>query len=410
MESYPNGKPKVRGTYAGGEKTGPWSTYYESGKLAETTTYRKGVPEGPHQWNAPEGKAGVRATYRGGGFAGVVTVLDERGGAARQPRYPRTLAEVREACRTLYPRELKPPKFAQDPVLTPPYKAGALAPETLDEALKLVKLYRYLSGSPWRELALDPLACSKAQHGAVLLNRIGDGTHFPEKPADMDEAFFKLAFAGCNEGNLSRNQRTFTDSLRSLMADESPANIGKVAHRQWLLWPGLQRTGFGFAGTFYAVHVNEKKQRVVKFGSIAYPGEGYYPRQLVEPNYPWSVHVPYTKDTQPPNAGSVKLRVTRLDERFQPAGGVSTTLVNVDANPSFQWAVIIFQPDWKELGAGKYWVEVFGLKNPKGQPWPLAYVVDLVDVAEIPAPPAATGPAPGRARRIIRTAPAERPQ
>jgi hypothetical protein len=89
----------------------------------------------------------------------------------------------------------------------------------------------------------------------------------------------------------------------------------------------------------------------------------------------------------------------------EAAADVPASLVNVDANESFQWAVIIFQPDWKGL-VGKYWVEVHGLKNPKGQPSPRAYVVDLVDVAEIPAPPAPS-PTTGRIRRVIPTAPAE---
>jgi hypothetical protein len=272
-------------------------------------------------------------------------------------------------------------------VIEPPYKAGGLAPQTLEEAVKMVRLYRYLSGVPWQNVQVDPKACIKAQHGAVLLNKVGSLTHTPSKPPEVSDAFFAQAYAGCNESNLSKGRPDVIAALRGQMDDSDGSNIGKVGHRQWLLYPGLQRVGFGFAGDYCSVHVNEKKPRAVKFDFIAFPGEGYYPVQLIEQHYAWSVHVSYAKGDDAPAPGALKARVIRLDEHFQPVGDVPTIVVSVDVNEWLGWAVIIMKPEWKEFGPGKYWVEVFGLKGQKGKPRALAYVVDLVEVPEIPPHP-----------------------
>lgn len=391
-EFHPDGKPRVRGTYTAGQKSGAWTTLDELGKPVETANYRKGALEGPFAANVAGSKAGYKATYRQGQLAGPVTVLDDKGRVVHTVKYPRPLAEVRGAWDKLYPKEVKPPKYTADPVLEPPYKAGTIAPESLEEALKVVKLYRYLSGVPFQNLSLDPSANEKAQHGAVLLTKIGSLTHTPSKPGDMDEAFFKLGHAGCNQSNLHQGQDSLISGIRGFMDDSDEGNVKVLGHRQWVLKPGLAKTGFGSAKGFTAMHVVDGSRDVPNFDYIAFPGEGFYPLQLVEKHYAWSVHFHAAK-VQVPAAEAMKITVTRLDGHYQPGKQSEAGIVSVVAAADKGWNMIVFRPKIEAVEAGRFWVEITGLKVGRGAAPPLGYIVELLDMT--PPPAATEAGAPG---------------
>ena len=379
-EFFKTGKLRVRGGYTAGQKSGGWLTYDEAGKLKESAAFdRNGVQEGPYAWYAPDGKASYKATFRQGGFAGAVTVSDEKGKPVRVANYPRAIGEIRQNWAALYPKALIEPKFLEPFSGAPPYKPGKIAQENLDQALRLAKLYRYLSGVPWQHLSLNPAATLKAQHGAVLLTKIGSLTHTPSKPDDMDEAFFKLAYAGCNESNLHMGQAHITDGVRGFMDDSDPSNIAGMGHRRWVLKPGLKRVGFGFAGGFAAMHIIDKSDDVPAYQYVAFPGEGYYPRLMVEPHFAWSVHF-HPSRMKVPDAGELKARIVRLDERFQPTGEVPAEVVSVIREERQGWNVVVFKPEFKSVEVGKYWVDIAGLKAARGNAVPFGYMVELVEM------------------------------
>ena len=290
----------------------------------------------------------------------------------------------------LYPKEYKDPKFAVGPGLTAPYKAGALAPETIEEALKVTKLYRYLSGLSWQTLSVNAADCAKAQHGAVILQKIGSLTHEPIKPEDMDEGFFKLAFAGCHESNLHQGQGNVVDGIRGFMDDSDQSNIDRVGHRRWVLYPPLKQVGFGYANGFVSMHVIEKMvlkkaDMPAPFNPAVFPGEGYYPRQLIGAHYAWSAHFCLARVALP-DVGSVAVKVWKLDEHFGPVEEVQTKVINVAQDGAQVEATLIFQPEFKAEGrmslaeAGRYWVRIDGLRTVKGAAMPFEYIVDLIDL------------------------------
>jgi hypothetical protein len=388
-EFFQGGKSRVKGAYTAGEKSGLWTTRDETGKVIESATYdRKGVLEGPYAYTAPAtSRAGFRATYHLGEINGAVTVYDEKGRTARVINYPRPLPEIRQAWAALYPKNAQKPKFLEEPSAAAPYKPGKVAPESLEEALKFAKLYRYLSGVPWQQLALDPADCEKSQYGAVLLQKLGKLTHTPEKPDDMDDAFFKLAYAGCNQSNLHQGQANIAAGLRGFMDDSDDSNIAQIGHRRWVLKPGLRKVGFGFAGGFSSMHVLDGSGTVPEFNYAAFPGEGYYPRQLVEAHYAWSLHLASQKVKVAPLA-DLKVTITGLDEHYQPGEETTATMVNLIADGNQGWNVLVFKPNLKSLEPGRYWVDVTGLKSLRNDPTPFGYIVDLID----PAPKAENPP------------------
>jgi hypothetical protein len=421
-EFHPNGKPAVKGAYAADVKTGPWTTYTPEGKLTESASYFNGLMEGPYAWNAPAGKASVRGTARQGGFAGPVTVVDETGKVNLHPEYPRTLGEIRKTWVSLYPREvveelngttfrkIAPTKFTQEPNLDPPYRAGEVAAESMQEALKALKLYRYLAGLPWTHLAIDPSASKKAQPAAVLINKLKRCTHTPSKPADMDDAFFKVAETGCHESNLSEGESQLPGTVRDFMDDSGPTNRAAIGHRLWMLKPQLKRVGFGFVPGWGALHVQDGAWEPVspQFKSFGFPSAGYYPRGLVEPNYVWNVSISPSAAVLPPSA-TPTVKVTRLDEHFQPVEEVKTDSIAVVREPLQMkgWSVVVFQPKLTgeragvsltrsraAVPAGKYAVEIGNLVTAKGAPTHFGYVVDLVDFPEAQPAEVRTGGEP----------------
>jgi antitoxin component YwqK of YwqJK toxin-antitoxin module len=378
-EFFANGKLKIAGAYDADQKTGSWITYDDSGKTIETATFEKGQLNGPFVRNFPSGKPEVQAQYRAGDIVGTATVFDENGGVLRRVTYPRTREAVAKSLAELYPKALAPPKFTTEPNLEAPYKAGELSAPSLDEALKVVKLYRFLSGMPWQNVAIDPKLSAKAQHGAVVLHKLGNITHTPSKPADMDEAFFKIAYAGCHESNLHMGLPSLPEAIDNLMDDSDGQNIGKVGHRQWILSPGLQRTGFGYADRFTAMHVIDgARASSFDYRFVAFPGEGYFPMALARPHSAWSVHLNAAKFQPLASGATVTVKLTRLDEAFVATDEVPVKIVSVLPPESMKWSTIIFSPQWKTMDAGKYWVEVSGIKSMSGTSTTIAYIVDLI--------------------------------
>ncbi len=383
-EFHPNGKLKIRGQYTADKKSGQWQTYDDTGKLIESAGYRNDLLEGPYLWNFPTGKPALRATYHLGQLSGSITSLDEKGRIARRIGYPRMREAVEKMFLSSYPMEKPHQKFTAEASVEPPYKAGVLSPDTLETALKLTKLYRYLSGVPFADLRTDPVLCDISAHGAVVLSKIGSLTHHPDKPADMDAAFFKLAYAGCAEDNLFMGNGNPLDAVRGFMDDSDESNVDRVGHRQWVLSPGLQRIGFGSAGRFVSMHVFDGNRQVkLDYNFIAFPGEGFYPRRLVEPHYAWSLHLNNAK-AKLANAGPIKIALRKLDEHFQPAGDViAAKVISTPSamSPAFGWSVIVFKPDWTEMESARYWVEVSGIQTSGGADASFGYIVDLIDIA-----------------------------
>ncbi|HZL38442.1 MAG TPA: hypothetical protein VFC78_24220 [Tepidisphaeraceae bacterium] len=391
-EFNPNGKISIRGQYLAGKKNGQWSIFGDKGKLTESISYSNGLRSGPYLWNFPSGKPGLRAVYSRGQLAGPLMVLDEKGTVTRRISYPRSRAQVEKAFLTLYPQEPAETKFTTEPHVEAPYKAGVLSDRTLAQAIKVTQLYRYLSGLPWQDLKIDPGLCDTSAHGAVILAKLGKLTHTPEKPADMDEAFYKRAYLGCSKDNLNMGSPSPGDAVRGFMDDSDDSNVTRIGHRQWVLSPGLQHVGFGSADKYVSMYVFDGTRPVkLDYNFFAFPGEGFYPAKLVEAHYAWSLHVNNTR-AKVGTANSVSITIQKLDVHYQPDGDAapaSVVSVNREFSASFGWTVIVFKPGLTDAQPARYWVEVSGIKSASGARAPFGYIVDLIDI-QPPAVPSAT--------------------
>ena len=179
-----------------------------------------------------------------------------------------------------------------EPKAEAPYVAGKLKNQYLEEALNCVNFMRYLVGLP-ADITLNEEYNNYAQHGAVDTASLKGLTHFPEKPADMPEEFYELAYIGTSRANIAFGYPSIMDSIIGYMHDSiGESNINTVGHRRWILNPGMQQIGFGQCGIFHSTYTFDISRRpAIHFDFISWPARNYMPLEFFDEDTPWSVNL-----------------------------------------------------------------------------------------------------------------------
>jgi hypothetical protein len=379
-ELYPSGKIKIHGSYQADKKTGTWTTSTEDGKVLEVAHCQNDVLDGAYQYNFPNGTAQMKTVYTNGEISGPITAFDEKGATLFTVKYPMTRAAVQKAVDTWAPVERSKPKMTTEPKLSPPFEAGAVSPESQNEAMKYIQLYRLLSNLP-TQMSIDPTLADHAQHGAVLLHDIGHLDHKAPKPENMDADFYKSAEAGTSTGNIAMGAADLFGEVDMYMDDSDSGNVARIGHRQWILTPGLQKTGFGWAGRYSVLSVFDGANHPSNFVYIAYPGEGYYPHFMLSDDAAWSLSISAAKLKL--DKKKLAIKVTAVDDHFGVIESADAEIIGVPQNTTGVWPCIIFRPGLKQKGLGRYIVQVTGLASQSNQPQPLTYLVDVVDIQPV---------------------------
>ena len=304
--------------------------------------------------------------------------------------------------------------YAAVPSFSPPYAAGSLAASDIADALNALKMVRYIAGLPYENVAFTSELNDLSQHGAVLLAASNQFSHVPNKPPDMPQNFFDKAFRGCNEANISAGRSNISDVITSFVADPGSNNIELAGHRRWILKPGGQDYGIGYAqksGSSYGgyrinMHVFSglNLYDCESDSYIAWPSSGDFPIQYfinstninTAPPYPWSVNL--GASYQAPDRENVVLTLTRARDGMTWTFDDSTPQLNGAYAPdnSMHLAVddkgygigkaIIFRPDVASLGAIRdgdvFNVTLSGIYTSSGVPTTLQYSINFFDLAK----------------------------
>jgi len=301
--------------------------------------------------------------------------------------------------------------YAEAPVLSAPYSAGSLSEKDLKSALNTLKMIRFLAGVPYEDIRFTDELNSISQHGAVLLAASDQFTHTPGKPADMSQSFFDLAYKGCSEANLNAGKDNISSAVLSFAADSGKNNIASAGHRRWMLKPGTENFGIGFAkgnGTYGGLRTS-----LYIFGDgaayerthndfIAWPNAGAFPLQYFAASdninsvisFPWSVNLGslyafpkksevivtltrasdgkvWSFDTNTPNLAMEEM----TDEKLH---------LSVDNSGYGMTKAIIFRPDLASLGViadgETFTVEISGIKYADGTDAVLSYDVNFFNL------------------------------
>ncbi len=186
--------------------------------------------------------------------------------------------------------------FVSAPRIQSPYATGKLADGFLQDGLRMANFVRYLSGLP-SNLELDMALNLQAQHGAVLNATWNELDHTPQKPASMDDAFYKKGYQSTSTSNLSYGMETLDGQVRGFMDDLGLNNVEEVGHRRWIMNPSLKKIGFGMAksadnqfyGTMQVFDNSGNIGTKVIYDTIGWPSAGHFPLDFFDPAAVWSL-------------------------------------------------------------------------------------------------------------------------
>ena len=237
---------------------------------------------------------------------------------------------------------------------------GSVPQTTMDKIFMRLAYFRRAAGLN-NTVEENTTKSEKAQQAALMMHANNKLDHFPP---DTWKCFSATGKEGAGNSLLTTARNA--EAIDSYLRDAGPDN-GPVGHRRWLLWPTLQEIGVGNTANANAIWVlgnaGTPPSDAPEF--IAWPPEGYTPKQFVYPRWSFSIKgADFTgaevsmKDAL---GNSIALTVEALDNAYGDRTivwvpeGVNTnvmddtsytvTLTNVGVNDetrSYEYTVTIF--------------------------------------------------------------------
>ncbi|MBQ7500771.1 MAG: S-layer homology domain-containing protein [Clostridia bacterium] len=267
--------------------------------------------------------------------------------------------------------------FEEYPSFKAPYKTGKVSEALLTKAANRLNALRAIAGVP--AVSLDLKLSNEAQHGSVLLS-VSDFSHTPEKPDDMDDDFYNIAFGATSTSNLYDGEPLLV-TLAGFMDDSDNVNINKLGHRRWQLNPAMGKVGFGYASSDHGLYTTEKVFDRSGAGGpydlIAWPSSGYFPDELFNENTAWSATLDPDKYTYSREDISVTLKSLSTGQTWNFSDESADGFFNVDKGGFGVANCIIFRPSAVGSYSGSYTVEITGIRLSGGNDATVRYRVDF---------------------------------
>lgn len=277
--------------------------------------------------------------------------------------------------------------------LKAPYKKGSLNQTSLNNALNALNFVRYVAGIPYG-ITLDPEYNSKTQ-AAALVNAVNNKmTHFPEKPAGMDEELYNEGYDGASSSNLGSGYDNLASSIvDGYMWDSDSGNIQMMGHRRWVLNPTMTKTGFGKVEKHSAMYAFDRSRRDAVYDYVTWPAANM-PVELMESRwyssseYPWTVSL--GNAYQAPDIAKVKVTLTNVKTNKswtfkQSTSSYEGNYFNVNNQGYGMNKCIIFRPKTSDVSyrsGDTFNVKITGLKDYAGNDTSLKYTVRFFSLNE----------------------------
>lgn len=261
------------------------------------------------------------------------------------------------------------------PSIEAPYNAGSLSDQTLDSAIRMLNQIRYIAGLS-HELKLNN-SYNEMVQAASLVNCVNYVlTHYPEKPADMEDSLYRLGAEGASSSNLAAGYGTINCSLvYGYMEDGDSSNIDRVGHRRWILNPSMSVTGFGYCYGYSGMYAHNMDNTAAAEYGVVWPAQTM-PTDYFGTYYPWSISMGYYV-----NRDNVQVTLVRLrdNKSWSFCSSSSDGYFNVDNNGYGQRGCIIFRPDGIDAyqNNDRFQVTITGLNTP------VSYQVNFFDLKPV---------------------------
>ena len=280
--------------------------------------------------------------------------------------------------------------YVTPPSVIYPYSMGEVKAVVQQNALNRFNNYRRLAGLG--SVTLNSEYTQYAQGAAVVNAANNVMTHYPTKPEDMPDTFFKICEYGDCHCNIADYIGYHPDigplcfSVDLWMDDSDQYNIAQLGHRRWMLNPTMGETGFGCATSaegwvHTAVFAFDNSVRASDYDFISWPPSGYMVNdtEFFTTNYAWSISLnPEKYDIRNLTAADVKITDEKGRDWFFEGNGNDDGFFNIDLNGyGSNRNAIIFRPTGINKYEGVYTVEVDNLKTVNGTPTTLIYTVEF---------------------------------
>ena len=179
-----------------------------------------------------------------------------------------------------------------------PYKEGSLKTQVINDTLNTLNYNRWLIGVD--EITTNTSKMARSQKGAVISKANNEISHTPSKPSDMEEAFYKEAYDGCNakwengdiySGNVSYGDRKPYEAIRGFISDIYNISPGSATgHRQSMLDPKATQISFGQCEEYSTASIYFDYTKALKEKYYAFPPAGYFPNSEMKIGEYWSFY------------------------------------------------------------------------------------------------------------------------
>ncbi len=207
----------------------------------------------------------------------------------------------------------------------PSCNAGNVPQATIDKIFSRLAYFRKAVGLH-NTISENPTKSAKAQAAALMMDANNTLDHFPPESWKCYTPEGKEG-AGKSLLTTARNAEAIDSYLR-----DAGSNNGPVGHRRWLLWPRLQEIGIGNTSGANAIWVigNAGTAPADAPEFIAWPPEGYTPKQFAYPRWSFSIRGANFSETQ---------------ISMEDSSGNTLALTIEDLDPAYGDATIVWVPE-----------------------------------------------------------------
>ncbi len=239
-----------------------------------------------------------------------------------------------------------------------PYKAGIVSKEYLNDALNMLNQIRYIAGLS-NTVSLNDSYTELVQVGSFLNAVNNQLSHYPEQPDDMDDELYEKGYTGASSANIamSTGDLTISRSVLLWMDDSDAYNIDRLGHRRWILNPGMQQTGFGYAknssgATYTSMYSFDNAFSSMGIQGVAWPAREM-PLRYFGNNMAWSY-------SYGESLSNIEVKLSCITEGKQQVWNFSESssdgYFNVENSNYGQKGCVIFRPNNISISDGDSYV------------------------------------------------------
>ena len=240
--------------------------------------------------------------------------------------------------------------------------AGEVSQSGIDNALRLVNLFRWLSGVP--EVETNDTLNQRAQECSLIMHAYGGLTHYP---SENMSCYSEDGASAAGKSNLSPYAGVYSVDL--YMSD--PGNETTLGHRRWILSNGLGPIGLGSTSEFSCMYV------IGGSGSgnspwTAWPPPGIVPYELM--NLAWATleETGWSIQSDSTNLSNAAVTITLDDGTDLPV-----TVTELGANYGSLFALSMVPNGWVSEPGRTYDVHIEATGGV------IDYSVELVDCTSV---------------------------